>query len=107
MRGYHVYESIWAAALGEHIGCIREPLNARDRYAGALNKDGAVISHLPQKISQICSPFIRRGGTIECIVTGTRTYSSDLPQGGLEIPCTLLFSSENKEIKLNSYTQRK
>ena len=44
------------------------------------------------------SLFIRRGGTIECIVTGTRRYSSDLPQGGLEIPCRLLFSGEKKEI---------
>lgn len=97
-RGYHVYESIWAAALGEQVGCIREPLNANDRYAVALKKDGVVIGHLPQKISRICSLFIRRGGTIECTVTGTRRYSSDLPQGGLEIPCRLLFSGEKKEI---------
>ena len=26
-RGYRVHESIWAAALGERIGCVREPLN--------------------------------------------------------------------------------
>ena len=93
-----MYESIWAVAHGERIGCIREPLNANDRYAIALKKDGAVIGHLPQKISRICSLFIRRGGTIECIVTGTRRYSSDLPQGGLEIPYSLLFSGEKKEI---------
>ena len=98
VRGYHVYEGIWAAALGEQIGCVREPLNAMDRYAVAPKKHGAVIGHLPQKISRICLLFIRRGGTIECTVTGTRRYSSDLPQGGLEIPCTLLFSGEKKEI---------
>ena len=29
-------------------------------------------------------------GNIECtIITGTRWYSSDSPQGGLELPCTL------------------
>ena len=59
-RGYHVYENIWAVAHGERIGCIREPLNATDRYAVALKKDGAVIGHLPQKISRICSLFISR-----------------------------------------------
>ena len=108
VHGYHVYEAIWAAALGEQIGCVREPLNAMDRYAVALKKDGTVIGHLPQKISRICSLFIRRRGTIECIVTDTRRYSSDLPQGGLGIPCTLLFSGEKREItKLNSYMQRK
>ena len=26
--------------------CIREPLNANDRYAVALKKDGAVVGHL-------------------------------------------------------------
>ena len=32
---------------------------------------------------------------ISCIVTGTRHYSSDfLEQGGLEIPCTLIFKDE-------------
>ena len=98
VRGYHVYESIWEAALGERIGCVREPFNANDRYAVALKKDSAVIGHLPQKTSPICSLFIRRGGTIECIVTGARRYSADLPQGGLEIPCRLLFSGEKKEI---------
>ena len=49
MRGYRVYESIWAAALGKQIGCIKEPLNALHRYTVALKKDGAVIGHLPQK----------------------------------------------------------
>ena len=98
VRGYRIYKSICAAALGVQIGCIREPLNVMDRYAIALKKDGAVIGHFTSKISQICSLFIRTGGTIECIVTGARRYSSDLPQGGLEIPCTLLFSGEKKKI---------
>ena len=96
VRGYHIYEVIWAAAMGEQIGCIREPLNVMDRYAVALKKDGAVIGHLPKKILRICSLFITSGGTIECIVTGTRRNSSDLPKGGLKIPCTLLFSGEKK-----------
>ena len=37
---------------------------------------------------------MQRGGEISCIVTGTRRYSSDLEQGGLEIPCTLIFKDE-------------
>ena len=96
--GYNVYESIWVAALGERVVCIREPLNSRDRFAVVLKKNGVVISHLPQNISQVCSSFIRRGGTIECIVTGTRRHSTYLPQGGLEIPCVLLFTGQRKEI---------
>ena len=38
--------NILAAALGEWIGCVREPLNANDRYAVALKKDSAVIGRV-------------------------------------------------------------
>ena len=41
----------------------------------------------------VCSAFIRLGGVIDSInyiVEGTRRYSSDLPQGGIEIPCELI-----------------
>ncbi len=43
--------------------------------------------------------IFRRGGIITCIVTGTRRYSSDLEQGGLEIPCVLIFKATTIEMK--------
>ena len=98
IRGYHIYRDIWAAIIGEELGCIREPTNVHDRYAVAVVKDGQIIGHLPRKLSKICSLFLRRGGTIVCTVIGHRRYSSDLPQGGLEIPCTLILKAEPKEI---------
>ena len=36
--------------------------------------------------------FLRNHGTIKCKVTGNRRYSSDLPQGSMEIPCSLCFT---------------
>ena len=48
------------------------------------------VCHLPKKIS-VCSLFLRRGGLIWCTVSGSRRYSSDLEQDGLEIPCTIIF----------------
>ena len=99
IRGYHCYQPIWTAAVGEQFPCIREPFNVMDRYAVAVKKDGIVIGHLPKKVSRICSLFLRRERTIRCTVTGTRRYSEDLPQGGLEIPCNLLFSGKQKEIE--------
>ena len=39
--------------------------------------------------------FLRRGGSITSQVNGHRRYSSDLPQGGLEIPCVLTFSAKS------------
>ena len=35
--------------------------------------------------------FLLRGGLIKCEINGHRRYSSDLPQGGLELPCLLTF----------------
>lgn len=98
VRGYHVYKTIWAAALGEVLICRREPTNSADRYAVAVLKEEMIIGHLPRKMSKVCSLFLRRGGSIRCKVTSGRRYSSDLPQGGLEIPCSLLFTGDRKEI---------
>ena len=64
VRGYHVYQTIWVAAVGEELACEREPTNKFDRYAVAVVKGGVIIGHLPRKISKICSLSLRRGGTI-------------------------------------------
>ena len=32
IRGYHEYQSIWEAEVGENLMCIREPGNVRDPY---------------------------------------------------------------------------
>ena len=91
VRGYHVYRDVWAASIGELLPCEREAGNASDRYAVAVMKDFAVVGHVPRKISTICSIFLRRGGTIDCHITGCKRYSRDLVQGGLEVPCLLIF----------------
>ncbi len=49
IRGYHIYQTIWQAALGETFDCIRETQNSKDRYAVSVIKDGQVIGHLPKK----------------------------------------------------------
>ena len=104
VRGYHVYKDVWNAVLGEELLCQRETGNSSDMYmyivACVLKKDGTTVGHLPRKISHICTLFIRRGGTISCLVNGRRKYSADLSLGGMEIPCILLiFKGESKEIK--------
>ena len=42
---------------------------------------------------------MRQGGFINCEVTGSRHYSADLAQGGLEIPRSLTFTREIKEVQ--------
>jgi len=51
IRGYHVYNAIWTASVGEELPCRREVTNAIDQYAVAVVKDSQVVGHLPLKIS--------------------------------------------------------
>ena len=53
---------------------------------------------MPRTISTVFHFFLRRGGNITCQVTGPRQYSSDLAQGGLELPCAYTLSGPSKEI---------
>ena len=93
IRGYHVYRDIWAAAVGEALACEQEPRNSckegRDSDRALTQEDVACLLALPEK---------RRD--IHCTVTGRRQHSSDLPQGGLEIPFIIEFrhSAKPKEI---------
>ena len=57
VRGYHVNNDIWEA-VGEMLLCVREPRNAHDKYAVAVEKDGMVIGHLPKKVSRVCALYI-------------------------------------------------
>ena len=72
-------------------GDTRETRNLIDHYAVAVMRSGEVVGHVPHSISTLCSLFIEQGGNITCEVTGNRQYSYDLPQGGLEFPCKLMF----------------
>ena len=65
-----------------------------------------VVDHVPRAISSVCYLFLGKSSTISCQVTGTRYYSCDLPQGGLEIPCRLIFSGETRLIfKVQKFLQ--
>jgi hypothetical protein len=85
--------------MGEILDCQRERGNAMDRYAIKVLKNDEIVGHLPKKNSTLCSMFIRRGGWIKCEVTGSRRYSRDLVQAGLEIPCDLIFEGKEEHIK--------
>ena len=98
VRGYHVYKDIWEASEDELLPCRRETANRYDPFAVAVTKNDTIVGHVPRRISAICSMFLRRNGTIMCRVTGNRQYSRDLPQGGLEIPCILIFTGNSEHL---------
>ena len=95
--GYHEYQGVWQAALGEKLKCVQEGGNRSDMFAVAIVKVGETVEHLPRKISSICLIFLRNGGEIVCKVTGSRRYSRDFPQGGLEVLCMLKFVVSSKD----------
>ena len=92
IRGYHIYKDQWTSYVGESLSCNRETDNTKDPYAVCVVKGhDMIVGHVPRKISAACSLFLRGNGTITCIVTAARRFSVDLPQGGLEVPCKLVF----------------
>ena len=99
VRGYHEYQHIWDAVVGEILPCNCETGNVHDPYAVSIKKGGVIVGHVPKKLSCLCSLFLQWGGIICCEVTGLRRYYSDLPQGGLEIPCNIVFKGHLKEIE--------
>ena len=96
IRGYHVYQAVWTPFLGEILPCSPEDGNRHDPYCVKVTKrDVGTVGHLPMTISSTCSMFLQMGGAISCRVTGGRCYSRDLAQGGMEIPCALVFQGNN------------
>ena len=99
IRRYHIYQNIWSAEVDEHFVCEREPLNSSDRYAIEVLTEGRISGVAGGQLSRILSLFLLENGTIDCVVIGGRRYSSDLPQGGLEIPYKLIFNGKRDDIK--------
>lgn len=98
VRGHHVFKNIWRPTIGEQLVCKREVSNAQDTYAVAVMRGGTVVGHVPRKISAACALFLGRKGSIRCTISGSRCFSADLPQGGLEVPCILKFQGDPKDV---------
>ena len=80
-----MYKSVWNGIVRENLPCVAESSNTSDLYAVPVTKNGTIVGHVPRKVSDVCTIFLRKGGVILCEVTGSRMYSHDIPQGGLEI----------------------
>ena len=94
-----MYKQIWRPLVGEELATEPEPGNNEDSFAVSVVKAGVVVGHLPRQHYRIFWYFIRRGGTIMCTLTRDREHSRDLPQGGLDIPCSLTCRGHIADIK--------
>ena len=98
IRGHHIYKEIWNPFIGEELECKMEHENIHDLYAVAVTREDIVVGHLPRNISTPCHLFLRKGGVILCVVNGARRHSADLVQGGLEVPCRLVFQGSSRDV---------
>ena len=101
------YKRLLWPTTSQVLSCKGEDGNIMDSYVVAIMKGSEIIGHIPRKMSAACYVFIRKGGILTCIITDSNhQYSSDLLQGGLQIPCKLVFESHNVELirqKLESF----
>ena len=58
VKGYHIYQELWEAVIGEELQCQRERDNPTDIYAVAVRKGQTVVGHLPRRLSRQCALFI-------------------------------------------------
>ena len=94
IRGYHVYQHIWALVVRETYNCTREPGNEQDCNAVTVIYKDKVVVHIPLAISKCIFLFLTLPGSfLETIVTGRR-----INRGGgyaLEVPCKYGISRES------------
>ena len=70
IQHHHLYSTIWTPVLGELLPCKSELDNTKDQYVVVVCRvNGIVVGHITKKISFLCAVFIKRGGTIQCIVS--------------------------------------
>lgn len=94
IRGHHIYKSIWTPVSGEILAVTAEEGNSEDQYAVGVYKGATLVGHAPRELSRTFYFFLRRGGSIECTVTGHRKLGV-----GLEVPCTYSMSGKGRYIK--------
>ena len=97
VRSYQRYQNVWTSYVGEVLSCAKELWNPEDPYAVATKTtSGVVVENVPRSLSCILVTYLCHGGSISCTITGNRWCSSDLPQGGLELPCSYAFVRDNQ-----------
>ena len=69
VRGYHPYQSVWEAVVGEELAGQRKRANSEDPFAVAVMKGKTIVGYVPRRISAACAMFERRGGSIARLTT--------------------------------------
>ena len=54
VRGYHIYQDLWDAAVEEQLPCERERSNYHDPFAVAIVKSMVIVGYVLRKIFVPC-----------------------------------------------------
>ena len=46
MHGYHVYQEMWVAAVGEELSYVRETENHRDPFSFTVVRSGVTVGYV-------------------------------------------------------------
>ena len=49
VRGYHVYQEMWVADVGEELSCVKETENHQDPFFVAVVRFGVTVSQVPTR----------------------------------------------------------
>ena len=101
IRGYHTYQLQWNVEVGAELGAVpdtRTTALVKDKYAIAFKNGEQKVGHIPMFLSKLTFFFLRYDGKVSIKVNGSRRYSVDLIQGGLELPAEFTFQTSNKKL---------
>lgn len=127
IRGYHAYQAIWPANIGDVLSLKREPDNIQDPEAVAVLSfdheivtnglaaglksmdNGMIVGHVPKLITKYISRYLKRATNSGDIVVKAAKVNRGAGYG-LEIPCLLRFTGDDFSVnwlkeKLNSSQQ--
>ena len=65
---FHEYKDIWLPSVGEILDLKREPTNTKEVLAVCIQKDSAVVGHMPRNLAPLVSYFLERplnAGSVE------------------------------------------
>ena len=70
-----------------------------DKYAILLNNSESVaVGHLQKFMSKLAYFFVKHARKIRYEIAGSKRYSSNLEQSGLQIPVKIIFENSNERI---------
>ena len=49
VHGYHVYQEMWVADVGEELSCVKRTENHQDPFSVAVVRFGVTVSQVPTR----------------------------------------------------------